>query len=131
MDAGAAAHPEEEQAGQERNYERRANQERTLQKENEFNERRAAWHEAQGIDEQVDSDDIAQIIAMWTGIPVSRMQEAETARLLHMEGSAAQARDWPGRSHRSGSGCNSPCALGLKDPRPLLGALSFSVQRSW
>ncbi len=33
----------------------------------------------------MDVDDIAQVLAQWTGIPVSQMLEAESERLLHME----------------------------------------------
>ncbi len=35
--------------------------------------------------EVVDADDIAEIVARWTGIPVSRIEESETAKLVHME----------------------------------------------
>lgn len=35
--------------------------------------------------EEVSDEDIAEIVAHWTGIPVSRMLEAETQKLLHME----------------------------------------------
>jgi ATP-dependent Clp protease ATP-binding subunit ClpC len=33
----------------------------------------------------IDEDEIAQVLAQWTGIPVQRMTEEETARLVHME----------------------------------------------
>ncbi len=35
--------------------------------------------------EQVTDEDIARVVAAWTGIPVSRLQEAERAKLTHME----------------------------------------------
>ena len=35
--------------------------------------------------EQVTAEDIAKVVAAWTGIPVSRLQEAERAKLTHME----------------------------------------------
>jgi ATP-dependent Clp protease ATP-binding subunit ClpB len=35
--------------------------------------------------EEVDAEDIAAIVARWTGIPVSRLLEGETQKLLHME----------------------------------------------
>ncbi|TMD01392.1 MAG: hypothetical protein E6J05_01785, partial [Chloroflexi bacterium] len=34
---------------------------------------------------EVGEEDIAQIVAAWTGVPVSRLIEEETARLLRME----------------------------------------------
>jgi ATP-dependent Clp protease ATP-binding subunit ClpB len=37
------------------------------------------------LKEEVDDDDVAEIVAKWTGIPVSRMLEGEMHKLLHME----------------------------------------------
>jgi ATP-dependent Clp protease ATP-binding subunit ClpB len=37
------------------------------------------------LKEEVDAEDIAEIVARWTGIPVSRMLECERAKLLHLE----------------------------------------------
>ena len=37
------------------------------------------------IKEEVDSGDIAEVVAKWTGIPVSRMLESEREKLLHLE----------------------------------------------
>ena len=37
------------------------------------------------LKEEVDAEDIAEIVAKWTGIPVQRMLESERARLLHLE----------------------------------------------
>jgi len=37
------------------------------------------------IDEEVGADDIAEVVARWTGIPVSKMLESERAKLLHLE----------------------------------------------
>ncbi len=37
------------------------------------------------IKEEVDSDDIAEVVSRWTGIPVSKMLESERAKLLHLE----------------------------------------------
>ncbi len=40
---------------------------------------------SQMIKEEVDSEDIAGVIAVWTGIPVSRMLQSEREKLLHLE----------------------------------------------
>jgi ATP-dependent Clp protease ATP-binding subunit ClpB len=40
---------------------------------------------SQMIKEEVDSEDIASVIAIWTGIPVSRMLQSEREKLLHLE----------------------------------------------
>jgi ATP-dependent Clp protease ATP-binding subunit ClpB len=37
------------------------------------------------LKEEVDADDIAEVVARWTGIPVSRLMEGETEKLVHME----------------------------------------------
>jgi ATP-dependent Clp protease ATP-binding subunit ClpB len=41
--------------------------------------------EPQFLKEEVDADDIAEVVARWTGIPVSRLMEGETEKLVHME----------------------------------------------
>jgi hypothetical protein len=37
------------------------------------------------VKEQVGADDVAEVVAAWTGIPAGRMLEGETAKLLRME----------------------------------------------
>src|SRR4051794_21464222 len=37
------------------------------------------------VKEEVDEDDIASVVARWTGVPVSRLLEGETEKLIHME----------------------------------------------
>jgi ATP-dependent Clp protease ATP-binding subunit ClpB len=37
------------------------------------------------LKEEVDAEDVAEVVAKWTGIPVSRMMESEVDRLLHIE----------------------------------------------
>jgi ATP-dependent Clp protease ATP-binding subunit ClpB len=59
--------------------------------EKELAEREAAEREhAHGegpvfLKEEVDADDVAEVVARWTGIPVSRLLEGETEKLIHME----------------------------------------------
>ncbi|MBA2568346.1 MAG: AAA family ATPase [Actinobacteria bacterium] len=38
------------------------------------------------VKEEVDEDDIAEVVARWTGIPVQRLLEGEVEKLIHMEG---------------------------------------------
>jgi ATP-dependent Clp protease ATP-binding subunit ClpB len=52
--------------------------------ERELAEREADDTEAM-VKEEVDEDDIALVVARWTGIPVSRLMEGETEKLIHME----------------------------------------------
>ncbi|HUT75554.1 MAG TPA: ATP-dependent Clp protease ATP-binding subunit [Armatimonadota bacterium] len=45
-----------------------------------------SWQETRSaLPRVVDADEIAQVVASWTGVPVTRLQEEETARLLQME----------------------------------------------
>ena len=37
------------------------------------------------VKEEVDEDDVAEVVGRWTGIPVSRLIEGETEKLIHME----------------------------------------------
>jgi ATP-dependent Clp protease ATP-binding subunit ClpB len=41
--------------------------------------------EVRFLKEEVDSDDIAEVVARWTGIPVDRLMEGEAEKLLHLE----------------------------------------------
>jgi ATP-dependent Clp protease ATP-binding subunit ClpB len=42
-------------------------------------------HEQQMLKEEVDEEDVAEIVAKWTGIPVSRLMEGEMSKLVRME----------------------------------------------
>ena len=59
------------------------------EKESQIEEIQKKLHEMQGgqamIKEEVDSDDIADVVSRWTGIPVSRMMQSEREKLLHLE----------------------------------------------
>jgi ATP-dependent Clp protease ATP-binding subunit ClpB len=58
-----------------------------LQRQLDEANRRLNELQAQGalLKEEVDEEDIAQIVAKWTGIPVSRLLEGEIQKLIHME----------------------------------------------
>ena len=56
-----------------------------LQKEIEELHKKIESNEHRLIDEQVGPDDIAEIVAKWTGIPVSKMMQSEKDKLLHLE----------------------------------------------
>jgi ATP-dependent Clp protease ATP-binding subunit ClpB len=54
--------------------------------EQELAERDGAIPEGEPmVKEEVDEDDVAEVVARWTGIPVSRLLEGETEKLIHME----------------------------------------------
>lgn len=58
-------------------------------KEEEIKEVQAKLHTMQGaaamIKEEVDSEDIADVVSRWTGIPVNKMLQSEKDKLLHLE----------------------------------------------
>ncbi|MDY6787349.1 MAG: Clp protease N-terminal domain-containing protein, partial [candidate division WOR-3 bacterium] len=51
----------------------------------EIEKEKNRWLKESNINEDVDSELIADIVSEWTGIPVSRMLETESRKLLHME----------------------------------------------
>jgi ATP-dependent Clp protease ATP-binding subunit ClpB len=53
--------------------------------ERELAERDGAQPENTMVKEEVDEDDVAMVVARWTGIPVDRLLEGETEKLIHME----------------------------------------------
>ena len=60
------------------------------------------WRSQEQVEQpQIGEDEIADIVSMWTGIPVFKLTEAESQKLDPHGGRAAQARDRPGRrDHR-------------------------------
>ena len=117
---------EEEAAGNERNYEHAAQlRSERLQKETDFTARRARWQEAQGLDEVVAADDIAEVVASWTGIPVSRMQEGETQHLLHIEEDLRKRVVGQDEAIAAVSDAIRRARSGLKDPRRPVGSFIF------
>ncbi len=60
--------------------------ERELQNEEKIKELEAEWHEEQEqTDIVVDKEDIAEVVSMWTGVPMAQLAEGEMSRLLNME----------------------------------------------
>jgi ATP-dependent Clp protease ATP-binding subunit ClpC len=77
---------EEEAAHVARDYERAADfKTHRLRLEGEFAAKREYWQAEHQLDEVVDEDDIAEVVAAWTGIPVTQMMETESEKLLRME----------------------------------------------
>ncbi|MBN1811375.1 MAG: AAA family ATPase, partial [Anaerolineae bacterium] len=51
----------------------------------EFNLQREMWQQEYQLDETIGEEDIAEVVASWTGIPVAQMLETEAEKLLRME----------------------------------------------
>ena len=59
---------------------------RELQKNEDLDTLEKEWQEGRDNERPVVTDeDIAEVVSMWTGIPVTRLNQEETERLLHME----------------------------------------------
>jgi len=117
---------EEEQAGLERDYERAAKKKaERLRLEVEFNEKRDKWEAEHQLDEVVDEDDIAQVIAQWTGIPVSQMLESEAEKLLRMEDRLHERIIGQNEAISAISDAIRRARSGLKDPRRPIGSFIF------
>src|SRR5512141_768362 len=77
---------EEESSAANQDYQKAAEcKTHRLRLQGEFDEQREKWQREKNLDEVVDEDDIASVIAQWTGIPVTQMMEAESEKLLQME----------------------------------------------
>jgi ATP-dependent Clp protease ATP-binding subunit ClpC len=117
---------EEEEASLQRDYERAATVKSSrLKLEQDYEAERERWQREHTLDEMVDADDIAGVVAQWTGIPVSQMMETEADKLLRMEDEL----------HKRIIGQTAPVAAiadairrarsGLKDPRRPIGSFIF------
>ncbi len=82
--------------------------------------------EEQAQDEPaVTEDDIAEVVSMWTGIPVARLAVEETARLLHMEEELHKRIIGQDEAIVSISKAVRRARAGLKDPRHPIGVFLF------
>jgi ATP-dependent Clp protease ATP-binding subunit ClpC len=117
---------EEEQAGLAREYERAAEKKaERLRMEGEFNSLRDQWESEHQLDEVVDVNDIASVVAQWTGIPVSQMMETEAEKLLQMEERLHEHIIGQDEAIQSISDAIRRARSGLKDPRRPIGSFIF------
>jgi ATP-dependent Clp protease ATP-binding subunit ClpC len=117
---------EEEKAGLERDYERAAEKKaQRLRLEGEFREKRDTWESEHELDEIVDKDDIAEVVAQWTGIPVSHMLETESERLLQMEERLHERIIGQEEAIHALADAIRRARAGLKDPRRPIGSFIF------
>ncbi|MFN2252118.1 MAG: ATP-dependent Clp protease ATP-binding subunit [Anaerolineae bacterium] len=122
----AALLAEEEQAWQERDYERAARVKSNrivLEKKHEAAVK--AWREENELSELVDEEDIAAVVKTWTGIPVSRMLETESDRLLRMEEALHDRIVGQDEAIAAVSDAIRRSRSGLKDPRRPIGSFIF------
>lgn len=84
------------------------------------------WKEKQGqTDSEVTPEDIAQVVASWTGIPVVQLQQEETERLLHMEEILHKRVIGQEEAVKSVARAIRRARAGLKDPKRPIGSFIF------
>jgi len=117
---------EEEAAWQNRDYEQAAvRKSERMKLEEDFEAKKEAWKKGRGLEEVVREEDIAQVIAGWTGIPVSRMLETEAEKLLQMEERLHERMVDQEEAVTAVSDAIRRARSGLKDPRRPIGSFIF------
>ena len=92
----------------------------------EYAKKESAWRDKLGETvPEVGEEDIAQIVASWTGVPVSRLVEEETARLLRMEDELHMRMVGQDEAIVTVSQAVRRARAGLKDPRRPIGSFIF------
>jgi len=117
---------EEEAASQRQDYEAAAQlKAERLRVEDEYNKAKGDWQQQEKISEVVGKEDIARLIAAWTGIPVTQMLEGEAAKLLQMEERIHERLINQEEAVRAVSEAVRRSRAGLKDPRRPIGSFVF------
>jgi ATP-dependent Clp protease ATP-binding subunit ClpB len=77
------------------------------------------------VKEEVDEDDVAAVVARWTGIPVSRLLEGETEKLIHMEERLHQRVVGQDQAVEAVANALRRARSGLQDPNRPIGSFVF------
>jgi ATP-dependent Clp protease ATP-binding subunit ClpB len=77
------------------------------------------------VKEEVDEDDIATVVARWTGIPVARLLEGETEKLIHMEDRLHQRVIGQDEAVSAVANALRRARTGLQDPNRPIGSFVF------
>src|SRR5919199_3673786 len=119
---------QKEEAVRDQNFERAAalrDQERDLQ--NQIRLKNEEWErDRQTRRPVIDEEAIAFIVSRWTGIPVTRLQEAEVTRLLRMEDELHTSVVGQDEAIKAVSRAIRRSRAGLKDPNRPIGSFIFS-----
>ncbi|MDP6548933.1 MAG: ATP-dependent Clp protease ATP-binding subunit [Dehalococcoidia bacterium] len=100
--------------------------ERELHANDDLDTLEKEWQEGKGKERQVVSEeDIAEVVSMWTGIPVTRLAQEETDRLLRMEEEIHKRIIGQDEAILNISKSVRRARAGLKDPRRPIGVFMF------
>ncbi|MEZ4845732.1 MAG: ATP-dependent chaperone ClpB [Bdellovibrionota bacterium] len=77
------------------------------------------------LKEEVDDEDIAKVVALWTGVPVSRMLESEKEKLIHMKERLATRVIGQDAALEAISNAVKRSRAGLSDSRKPIGSFIF------
>ena len=77
------------------------------------------------LKEEVDAEDVAEVVANWTGIPVSRMMESDVQKLIHMEDRLKQRVIGQDEGIQAVSSALRRARSGLQDPNRPIGSFIF------
>ncbi len=106
-------------------FERAANlRYREVELEHKVEQIRLNWEQLANLPE-VTADDIAEVVSMWTGIPVTRIANKESERLLHMEEALHQRVVGQDEAVDAISKAVRRARAGLKDPSRPIGSFIF------
>src|SRR5438105_1068686 len=99
-----------------------------LQKELEAQNKKLAELQKQNkmLKEEVDAEDVAYVVSKWTGIPVSKLLEAEMQKLVHMEERLRQRVVGQEEAIRAVSNAVRRARSGLQDPNRPIGSFLFA-----
>jgi ATP-dependent Clp protease ATP-binding subunit ClpC len=85
-----------------------------------------SWKESKSeVEVQVTEDDIATIVSKWTGVPLSRLEEKETSKLLRMEDELHRMVIGQDEAIRAVSHAVRRSRSGLRNPRRPIGSFIF------
>jgi len=94
--------------------------------EKELEELQEKWQQTRGRNDMVvETEDIAQIVSSWTGIPVTKLEETETKKLLKLEEHLHERVVGQDEAIKAVSQAVRRARAGLKDPKRPIGSFIF------
>jgi ATP-dependent Clp protease ATP-binding subunit ClpB len=92
---------------------------------NKFNQQLAENQKGSMLKEEVNSEDIAEVVAKWTGIPLSKMLQSDREKLLHLEEELGKRISGQQEAILAISDAVRRSRAGLQDPKRPIGSFIF------